>query len=224
MNQISLESISAIRCDLMNRIQEPMIKPFQKVCRECIINESDNIVKYDTRIKMDRLMLRESKIRSKNYDSHQLCFIINMLCRMGYSINIQKLYKRGEKTDQILRVKSVKKGDTVKYTEDTICEENDDKDLKRKRRNIDSRTNNSLLMILEGEGCDFATKKCKEFKLISFNQTEGKKRLNWFFDGEYKYSKDEINRIGEETYNFIISRLNKHDYTVTKQDIDVISI
>lgn len=196
---------------------------FKQVCSNNI-EYSDNTVVYNTCKLVNNDMMIRSKRKSHDYDSHQLCFFIYLLVKTGYDITIQHTYKKSNKTDQVVRIKSVFKGEQQKFSDvmfDTPEYEYNG-DLKRRRRNIDAITNNILLSLLEQEYASFSTKKCKELKTITFNATEGKRRLKWLEYEERVYEKSDIDFIGKEIYNFLLNRIKKHDYIFTKNDLFLI--
>ena len=201
------------------------IHAFKKVCSSNLRYE-DNTVTYSlaTADAIEREHIRDrdrtSKLRSQNYDSHQMCFFVYLLLRLDYTICIERLYKKSKKIDQIIRIKSVSKSGTNKFSEHIFSHEEYDYngDLKRKRRNIDAVTNNRLLSMLEYEGARYDVKKCKEFKTVSLVNTEGKKRLKWIALGSHLYKKQDIDTIGKKAYMFIVEKIKKYDYTFTKNE------
>lgn len=203
---------------------EKYMHAFKRVCNERI-EYSKNTVVYNTNKVGSNELTVESKRKSHNYDSHQMCFLIYLLVKAGYDITIQHTYKSSRKTDQVVRVKSIYKDDKQKFS-DVMFDSNEydyDGDLKRRRRNIDAITNNIMLSLLEQEDASFSTKKCKEFKTITFNATEGKRRLKWLEHEGKTYTKVDIDYIGKEVYKFIIKNIEKHDYRFIKSDLNFIN-
>ena len=203
-------------------VLEKCMNMFKRV-NNCSIEYTKNTVVYNTAKSINSSMLAESKRRSHNYDSHQMCFFIYLLAKTGYEITIQRTYKKSNKTDQVVRVKSVCKdgkqvfSDVAFDAEDYEC----NGDLKMRRRTIDSATNNKLLSLLEQENAHFSTKKCKELRKST--AVEGKRRLKWIEYGCYRYEKNEIDKIGKRVYDHLAYNIRKHDYTFNKSLLMLVS-
>ena len=189
------------------------------------IEYTKNTVVYNTVKSSNSDIMAESKRRSHNYDSHQMCFFIYLLAKTGYEITIQRTYKKSNKTDQVVRIKSVCKdgkqvfSDVEFDAEDYEC----NGDLKMRRRTIDNATNNKLLSLLEQEDAHFSTKKCKELRRSSSTAVEGKRRLKWIEYGCYRYEKNEIDKIGKRLYDHLAYNIRKHDYTFNKRLLMLVS-
>lgn len=179
----------------------------------------DNVIIY--RDDSNRFM-KSAKMRSLEYNSLQQCFLIYHLVKMGYTINIAKIYKKSKISRQTFRIKKIIKGNQIKFDENFIlsCEEyNFSGDMRKKRKNLNGIANNTMLILLECENCHF---KCKDNRLCdepSMDKPEYIKRLIWFETSQIKYSKEDIKRIGKRIYDDIRSKVINCDYEYSSIDI-----
>ena len=163
----------------------------------------------------------ESKLRSMNYDSHQLCFLMYILFRKGYVTTVCRSYKKSNVIDQVFRVKCIEKDGKTRFS-DTMFDSDEysyNGDIKKRRRNMDATTNNEMLYLLEGENVTFDTRKCKETDTVSLDNAQGKKRLKWIMVDGKMFRRDDIDYIGEMLYGIIVQKIRRHDYTLCNIDI-----
>lgn len=186
---------------------------------------SDNVTTYkeDTnRDENSRTITLVSKLKGLNYDSHQLCFLVYILSSKNYTVTIQKLYKKSTRVDQTIRIKKIVKDGITRFCDEQYLEDDEysyNGDLKRKRRNIDSMTNNSLINLLELEGCHIFSKRNRDDPLIIFNHTERKRRIIKLIDSGTVYKRDDIDMLGKKVYDFLIPKITKFDYEFKINDL-----
>ncbi|KAL7720620.1 Uncharacterized protein QTN25_001853 [Entamoeba marina] len=101
-----------------------------------------------------------AKRESINRDAAQQSFLIWLLNKKGYQIELYKLYKGGSTMYQLFKVKRIYNGNN-KIFDIKDLDSNCKVELKQRRRLNDINTNNALITILERDGVIFDKKKSR---------------------------------------------------------------
>ena len=148
----------------------------------------------------------KAKIMSKNRDCYQQSFLMYLLTKLGYSIQLRRLYKKSTVGRQLLSVKTITKGDKIFYTESSLTFDNTD--LKAKRRNIDGTVNNTMLNLIKND----SNVEMKEKKAKTTTKTVGMLRFKKIKVDGHLYTEDDINLLGSKINKYLVENLTKNDF------------
>lgn len=191
----------------MQIVNESFISPFKPVNKDFLNYDENTLVYKIKHINNDKMA--EFKRKSIKYDCYQQSFLISELLNNGYSINIAKIYKKGNYV--LFKIKQIKKNDIVLYDEKDN-EYNEVQSLKSKRRCIDNFTNSKMIQLLESVNYKFKIKKIRKQNKILLVNNEGMKRIKTLKINGTTILKCDILRIGEIVHDIIYKNVLKHDY------------
>ena len=159
----------------------------------------------------------DAKRESKNRDACQQAFLIGLLSERGYEVEINRIYKRGNVTFQMLTIKNVKKDGKVIF--DTNNFDFEYHGLKEKRQYTDAMTINCMIDILISEGFQIEERKTR--KVVKPNSI-GMKRISKIYNDEICYEFKEIISMGKEMYKDIRNKIStKKGFVIQQNDLSI---
>ena len=192
-----------------------------------IINKREEMKKYYERYmkeievkdieKDKRMTYVEAKRESTNKEAIQQSFLIHLLITNGYTIKIGKIYKRSDYTRHVFKIEE------IRDSEDYLIYEIDEKikeikDMKLRRRKIDSEANEIMIKEIEKLGGEIKLRRTKGCKIY-----EPIKRIKSIKIGEIKFKKDEIQYIGKKMNDYITLKVKENSCIFEKKE-DIINL
>ncbi|EKE39289.1 hypothetical protein ENU1_134590 [Entamoeba nuttalli P19] len=156
------------------------------------------------------LQMLYAKRKSTDRDCHQQSFLIGLLISLGYSITIKKPHKKSKINSQMFLILEIMKEMKTILSSDSF----DDSfvDIKKRRREIDSLTNNILIEQIQSHQGIMEFKKNNKIKL------NGYKRIKTLMYNNTKYTQSDINLIGMSINKFIVQTIGSNDCYLQPND------